>query len=82
MKYVLFVAFAILVIYLVRGRGRSLPDSPAQPDASAPGQPAIEAIMACAVCGVHAPVSEMVTDASGITFCSEDHRARHATSRV
>jgi len=33
-----------------------------------------EAILQCARCGLHVPVSEAVTHAPGIVFCSDEHR--------
>jgi uncharacterized protein len=33
-----------------------------------------EAMVQCAHCGIHFPVSEAVTHASGALYCSEEHR--------
>ncbi|WP_016834254.1 PP0621 family protein [Herbaspirillum lusitanum] len=34
----------------------------------------IEAMVQCAHCGIHFPVSEAVVHASGALYCSEEHR--------
>ncbi|SDX93179.1 uncharacterized protein SAMN04515617_108118 [Collimonas sp. OK242] len=39
----------------------------------------VEAMVACAHCGMHFPASEALTDASGTVFCSAEHRRLHSS---
>ncbi|HJV53308.1 MAG TPA: PP0621 family protein [Noviherbaspirillum sp.] len=38
-----------------------------------------ESMVQCAHCGIYVPVSESVAGVSGRSYCSEEHRLRHAT---
>lgn len=82
LSWVLLIALAWLVFkMLVIGqrklaRARRAPpasgaESPAPPRGGDPER--IEAIVACAHCGVHVPVSQSI-DAAGRAFCCAEHR--------
>ena len=73
MKFILFVAAVVVLVWLLRGTiGRRLnkDDPPATPaEADAPRQ-----IVACAQCGVHLPRDEALPGQGGV-FCGDAHRA-------
>jgi uncharacterized protein len=51
----------------------------AMPGSAALGPTAAEAMVACAHCGMHFPVSEAITDSSCAIFCGSEHRRLHAS---
>lgn len=53
----------------------SVPDAPAAPASDAGGKP--EAMVRCASCGIHLPVSEALPAPGDLHFCCEAHRLRH-----
>ncbi|HEX2531470.1 MAG TPA: PP0621 family protein [Burkholderiaceae bacterium] len=83
MKLLLWVAIGFAVVWLLRNK-KTRSDM-AEPDAT-PRHPAgpdhvrIESMTRCIQCGVHVPASEAVRNASGETFCSEEHRQKHFSS--
>jgi uncharacterized protein len=85
---ILIVVVLAVIVWLQRlkknlGRDRSAPGEstfdhgPAASPASA--SPQVEAMVACAHCGMHFPASEALADASGAVFCSAEHRRLHAS---
>lgn len=75
MKFLIWAVVGIVVVmWLMRKK-------PSSSQASAPAENAerqIEAMVQCAHCGVHIPASEARISEAGKTFCSEEHRLRHA----
>jgi len=74
MKLLLLAGLIVFVVmWLQRPKDRPLPGGPAR-------QPrlATEPMLPCAQCGVHAPSSEMLHDATGRAYCCEEHRSLHA----
>ncbi len=76
MKYLLLVAIALVVFWLLRSKretgkreesGSERQPRP-RPDAAKPAE-----MVACSVCGVHLPRSDALIGSSGI-YCSEAHR--------
>jgi uncharacterized protein len=79
-KYLLVLGVVGLVLWLLlRTRGAI---GPRKPDAA--GNPAAtarrEAMVACAHCGVHLPLSEAVADGTHV-YCGEPHRLAGPTRR-
>jgi uncharacterized protein len=67
-KFLFFVLVAIAVYFLLRARRR---DSAPGPDSSGPASP--EAMVECAYCRLHVPLSESL-EAAGRRYCCDDHR--------
>ncbi len=75
MKLVLWMLLvALVVLWLIRGKK---PSGVAQSDPRAEESIGGEAMVCCAHCGTHVPMSEAVVAPSGITFCSEEHQRYH-----
>ena len=86
MKFILFVAAVVLLVWLLRGavgrRGGSNDAgsaSRAAPPAAAAPPP--QAIVACTQCGVHLPRDEALPGKGGV-FCGEAHRAAFEKERA
>ncbi len=79
MKYLLW-AVLLYIAWRWYSAQKHKGDSPATGPAAA-AEPAAgeqpEAMVRCAGCGVHLPVSESLPAPGGLHFCSEAHRARH-----
>lgn len=70
MKYLLILLLVWVVIWAVkRGRARSAPRTPPNPDTSTPSE-----MITCAHCGIHLPQEEAVSGHKGL-YCSTEHRA-------
>lgn len=65
-KWLLFLLIAYLAWRLLRGRK--------EPPASPPPPSSPEAVVGCAWCGLHVPLSESL-EAAGRRYCSEEHRS-------
>ena len=78
MKYLLWIALIVVLVWLLRPR-RNLQS--VEPHASAKsgstGQPVSEAMVSCSYCGVHIPASEALTSVSGALVCSNEHQKLH-----
>jgi len=65
-------------IWRSRSRGNLPPGDGPSPRPPAPGPaappPAVEAMIACAHCGLRLPASEALRDAPGRPYCSAAHR--------
>ncbi len=81
MKYLIWLVIALAVIVWIQRAKKSLTGgaSPA-PGGRKPGagfrrqrKEPPEAIVQCAHCGIHFPVSEAVTNTAGLVFCSDEH---------
>ena len=72
MKFALFALAVIALVWLLRGAARRRVRPPGAKPVE-PGRPA-QAMLACAVCGVHMPRDEALPGRGGV-FCSEAHRA-------
>lgn len=74
MKYLLLLA--VLAVAYLMWRNARLRDGTAAPrkPGTAPAGP--QEMVSCPVCGVHLPRSEAVPGASGILYCSNEHRLR------
>lgn len=73
MKYLLLIAFVLLVLWLLRGQRGA---SPRPKDRASPrpgAAPAPIDIVACDRCGVHLPRAEAVAGRSA-SYCSDAHR--------
>ncbi|WP_395825812.1 PP0621 family protein [Collimonas sp.] len=89
MRFVILVVILLAVIVwfqrlkknLGRDRSSSGGDSfpGAMPASAAPEPTPVEAMVACAHCGMHFPASEAIADSSGAIFCSTEHRRLHAS---
>lgn len=82
MKLLLWaVIAAVVVMWLLRKNKQEAPAArTAGQQRDGQGQQT-ERMVRCDHCGVHIPVSEALSDASGAQFCSEDHRLQHGRSR-
>lgn len=74
-KLIVLLVVVMLIVWLVRG------NRPARPGAGVPPAPpgsgsnsAPQAMLACALCGVHLPESDALPGRGGV-FCGEAHRA-------
>jgi uncharacterized protein len=79
-KYLLVLLVVVVGAWmLLRRRERPPPAAPVTPPKSPAADgpaasPAVQAMLACAHCGVHLPKTEAQFDALGRPFCSEAHR--------
>ncbi len=77
MKYLLILAIALGVLWLIKNKRRIDTDEPAAPPrpAGSRASPQIAAteIVACDVCDVHLPRTEALVGPKG-TYCSAAHR--------
>jgi uncharacterized protein len=69
MKFLVVIVVVGVVLWLLLGRGRSLPRRPGTRAAGPPN----EEMVRCAHCGLHLPRSEAVS-AGGQLYCSDAHR--------
>ncbi|SFA93288.1 uncharacterized protein SAMN04515620_108119 [Collimonas sp. OK607] len=87
---ILFVIVLAVIVWLQRlkknlGRHRSDHAAsggsafPNGADSTAATSAQVEAMVACAHCGMHFPASEALVDASGTVFCSAEHRRLHSS---
>ena len=68
MKYLLLFAVLLAIWWYWRTSSRRK-----QADEAPPAERPVEAMVTCAQCGVHLPVSDSIAEA-GLHFCSEAHR--------
>jgi len=68
-----FIVLLILGFLIYRVFKRLSLQATAKPPAATPAAIGFAPIAACALCGVHVPLSDSVTGADGRTFCSEAH---------
>lgn len=74
MKFlVLGVVLALVMFWLLRPKPRRT-NPPRPPAAVGSSEPMLQ----CAECGTHFPASEAVAAPTGLVFCSQEHRLRHA----
>ncbi len=83
MKFLLWILILVaVVLWLLYNKKQTVGGSASASAQSAgkrkDGEP--EAMLQCAYCGVHIPVSESIVTPSGAVFCSEEHRLQHARS--
>jgi len=72
MKFLLFLAIALLVVWLWRSGRRS--DSPSdQATSTPPTPPGPQEMVRCAHCGVHLPHSDALVGRIGL-YCSKEHQ--------
>ncbi|MFL9924694.1 PP0621 family protein [Herbaspirillum lusitanum] len=86
MKYLIWLVVALAVfVWFHRARksmlagAESANASKPRPKSPEPGSMRsvdsdVEPMVQCAHCGIHFPISEAVTHASGAHYCSEEHR--------
>jgi uncharacterized protein len=91
MKLIILIVIVLAVIVWLQrlkqnlGRhrsDRSASDGSAFPngaESTAATSSQVEAMVACAYCGMHFPASEALADASGTVFCSAEHRRLHSS---
>lgn len=70
MKFLLLLAFVLLVVWLLRS-GRRRTDASAADTPSAPPGP--QEMVRCAHCGVHLPHGDALVGRIGL-YCSPEHR--------
>lgn len=74
MKYVLILAIALGVLWLLKNKRRLDREEPPPPPRQRPGMKITTTeIVACDVCHVHLPRTEALTGPKGI-YCSAAHR--------
>ncbi len=72
MRFLIFLALALLVVWLWRSSRR--PKRPADPPATPPAAPpGPQDMVRCAHCGLHLPHNEAVVGRIGL-YCSDAHR--------
>ena len=76
MKYLLVLVLALGVVWLWR-HNRQTGKKTAERPPPRRQLPAVE-IVECAVCGLHLPQSDAVSDQRG-SYCCEAHRRQHGT---
>ena len=77
MKLILWLVLIVVVIHLLRRKKVA----PPRAENTRPRESEVaELMVCCAHCGIHLPVSEAVTSARGVTFCSAAHRALQSSS--
>jgi len=74
MKWMILVLVALFVLYIVRSKKQSTVKPPPPPSVGVS-----EVMLRCAQCGVYLPASESVSDATGVVYCSDEHRRLHPT---
>lgn len=78
MKYVLWIALIVVLVWLLRPRNRPRSsNSQARTSSSAPREQTPEAMVSCSHCGLHVPASEALRSVSGALYCSNEHRKLH-----
>lgn len=78
MKILLWVLVAFAVgMWLSHSKKQRVKAARDNPPPSPTAVP--EAMVRCVHCGTYVPASEAITLPSGMTFCSEEHRLRHAS---
>lgn len=74
MKIVLTLAIVVLALMWWFGKGRGGGASSSRRKGAAPGQPAAQAMVACAHCGLHLPQPDAVEGEGDRHYCSVEHR--------
>lgn len=74
MKFLLWGLFIVLLIWMMRSKKPAAKGKPAPARSNG-----TEAMQQCVHCCTYVPESEAVVAASGLVFCSEEHRLRHAS---
>lgn len=78
MKYLLWIALIVALVWLLRPRRKLKSGDPhAGVKSDSASQPVSEAMVSCRHCGVHIPASEALTSVSGALVCSNEHRKLH-----
>ncbi len=78
MKFLLWGAIGFIVaMWLLRTKKIPAQFNEKQHDGADSTQRGVEAMVCCAHCGMHIPISEAVAGRSDAAFCSEDHRLQH-----
>lgn len=78
MKFLLWgVIGFIVVMWLARTRKITPHSEHGRQSGAESKERGVEAMVRCAQCGMHIPLSEAIVDQSHIAFCSEAHRLRH-----
>lgn len=71
MKYLLVLLVVVVAVGIWRSKRRA---EAAEPTQTATTLPKAQTMVACAHCGLHLPQADAVSDASGQSFCSAEHR--------
>jgi len=75
LKYLLWAVIGYLVWRWFKASKRNKAEGPASPgNVSQSTHPDTEAMVKCAHCGVHLPISEALPGSSNQFFCSDAHR--------
>ena len=73
MKYLLIIAFILVVFWLWRHNRQAERHAAQRPRTKVPAEKEITEMVACAVCHVHLPKSDALINRNGF-YCSEAHR--------
>ncbi|HSI48323.1 MAG TPA: PP0621 family protein [Ideonella sp.] len=76
-RVLLLILLVLGVIWWVGRRRQPPPEAGPAPAAPPAAKPAatIKPMLRCAQCGLHLPQDDVLTDAQGLAYCSEAHRA-------
>lgn len=82
MKLLLWLMLIVVVLYLLQGKKKSAAADRRPPSGRAdmprpPDHAAAELMVRCDHCDLYLPASEAVTNARGLTYCCQEHRALH-----
>lgn len=74
MKLLFWLVIVFAVIWLLRTK-----KNPGSTRPTGQADKGDETMVQCAHCGIYVPASESIVALSGATYCSEEHRLRHAS---
>lgn len=82
MKYLIWFIIVLAVVTWFKRTFARLTGSPDEMRGRAQSSPQlVEAMRQCQHCGTYIPASEAVSGSSGAIFCSEEHKALHASRK-
>jgi uncharacterized protein len=81
MKYLIWFIIVLAVVTWFKRTFARLTSSPDATRGRGPTQSQPEAMRQCQHCGTYIPASEAVSGSSGAIFCSEEHKALHASRK-
>jgi uncharacterized protein len=72
-RILLLLVLAVVIVRMLKRMLSVVPSMQAAP-AAAPPAVAFTPVAACALCGVHLPISESLAGSDGRNYCCEAHR--------